>query len=160
MRRAESGLSLPEPAPRELKLVGASRPCRTHTWFTANFWKNSFPPFDSIVGLRKISRFRLYTGHPLEQSALIWRPRVTEVRHWIGISTLASSNILLPVQPEVTLKVISRSNIDIILKIQHFERRFQRAGPMTFKVTLKVTGVKNSVPAASLRLSNLPFWTF
>jgi len=49
--------------------------------------------------------------------------------------------MLLPVLPEVTLKVISRSNIDIILKIQHFERRFQRAGPMTFKVTLKVTGV-------------------
>ena len=160
MRPAESGLSFPEPRPRELKKVGVGRPRRTHTWFTANFWKNSFPPFDSIVGLRKISRFRLYTGHPQEQSALIWRPRVTEVRHWIGISTLASSNILLPVQPEVTLKVISRSNIDIILKIQHFEGRFQRAGPMTFKVTLKVTGVKNSVPAASLWLSKLPFFTF
>jgi hypothetical protein len=60
----------------------------------------------------------------------------------------------------VTLKVISRSNIDIILKIQHFEGRFQPAGSMTFKVTLKVTGVKNTVPAAGVRLSNLPFWTF
>ena len=54
---------------------------------------------------------------------------------------MASRKILLPVQPEVTLKVISRSNIDIILKIQHFERRIQRAGSMTLKVTLKVTGV-------------------
>ena len=69
---------------------------------------------------------------------------------FIGSWRAVSVNILLPVRPEVTLKVISRSNIDIILKIQHFERRFQRAGPMTFKVTLKVTGVKNSVPAASL----------
>jgi len=33
------------------------------------------------------------------------------------------------------LKVISRSNIDIILKIQHFERQIERAGQMTFKVT-------------------------
>ena len=64
-----------------------------------------------------------------------------EVRHWIGISTMASRKILLPVEPEVTLKVISRSNIDIILKIQHFERRIQRAGSMTLKVTLKVTWV-------------------
>jgi len=54
---------------------------------------------------------------------------------------MASQNILLPVQPEVTFKVISRSNIDIILKNQHFGRRIERAGPMTFKVTLKVTGV-------------------
>ena len=54
---------------------------------------------------------------------------------------MACQNILLPVQPEVTLKVISRSNIDIILKIQHFGRRIERVGPMTFKVTLKVTDV-------------------
>ena len=64
-----------------------------------------------------------------------------EVRHWIGISTPVSRNIALPVWPEVTLGVIRRSNIDIILKIQHFERRIQRAGSMTFKVTLKVTEV-------------------
>ncbi len=54
---------------------------------------------------------------------------------------MASQNILLPVQSEVTLKVISRSNIDIILTNQHFGRRIERAGPMTFKVILKVTGV-------------------
>ena len=54
---------------------------------------------------------------------------------------MASQNILLPVQPEVTLKVISRSNIDIILKNQHFGRQIERADPMTFKVILKVTGV-------------------
>ena len=52
---------------------------------------------------------------------------------------MASRKILLPVGPEVTLKVISRSSIDIILKDQHFERRIERACPMTFKVTLKVT---------------------
>ena len=68
------------------------------------------------------------------------------MRHWIGISTTESRKILLPVWPKVTLKVISRSNIDIILKIQHFERRFQRAGPMTFKVTLQVTGVSFAPP--------------
>ena len=60
---------------------------------------------------------------------------------------MASRNIVLPVQPEVTLKVISRSNIDIILKIQHFERRIERADPMTFKVILKVTGVNFPVQA-------------
>jgi hypothetical protein len=49
--------------------------------------------------------------------------------------------MLLPVSPEVTFKVISRSNIDIILKMQHFERRIQRTDSMTFKVTLKVTVV-------------------
>jgi len=54
---------------------------------------------------------------------------------------MASLKILLPVRPEVTFKVISRSNIDIILKIQHFERRIQGAGSMTFKVTLKVTAL-------------------
>jgi hypothetical protein len=141
MRLTDFRFSSAEATPRVLKKVGAGQPRRMHTWASANFSKIEFCPFDSIVRLRKFSRIRLYTGHPLEQSALIWRPRVTEVRHWIGISTLASSNILLPVQPEVTLKVIWRSNIDIILKIQHFEGRFQRAGPMTLKVTLKVTGV-------------------
>ncbi len=30
MRRTESGLSFPEPTPRELKKVGAGRPCSTH----------------------------------------------------------------------------------------------------------------------------------
>ncbi len=54
---------------------------------------------------------------------------------------MASQNILLSVLPEVTLKVISRSNIDIILKNQHFGRRIERADLMTFKVTLQVTGV-------------------
>jgi len=54
---------------------------------------------------------------------------------------MASRKILLPVRPEVTLKVISRSNIDVILKIQHFERQIELAGPMTFKFTLNVTGV-------------------
>ncbi len=54
---------------------------------------------------------------------------------------MESRKILLPVQPEVTLKLISRSYIDIILKFQHFERRIQRAGSMTLKVTLKVTVV-------------------
>ncbi len=54
---------------------------------------------------------------------------------------MASRKILLPVRPEVTLKVILRSNIDVILKIQHFERLIKLAGPMTFKVTLKVIGV-------------------
>ena len=58
---------------------------------------------------------------------------------------MASRKILLPVRPEVTLKVFSRSIIDVILKIQHFERRIELAGPMTFKVTLKVTGVNLSL---------------
>ena len=51
----------------------------------------------------------------------------------------------------MTLKVIARSNIDIILKIQHFEGGFQRASPMTFKVTLKVTGGEVRRSGARLR---------
>jgi len=103
------------------------------------------PPFTPIVDLAIFRVFAIYRATS-GGSALIWRPRVTEVRHWIDISTMESLKILLPVWPEVTFKVISRSNIDIILKIQHFERRFQRAGPMTFKVTLKVTGVSFAQP--------------
>jgi len=46
----------------------------------------------------------------------------------------------------VTFKVISRSNIDILLKIQHFERRNQCADLLTLQLTAKVTGVNAGLP--------------
>jgi hypothetical protein len=58
---------------------------------------------------------------------------------------MASQNIVLPVKPEVTFKVISRSPrsiFDIILNILQFYRRVQRkdlrSGRLTFEVTVRV----------------------
>ena len=50
-----------------------------------------------------LSRFLLYIGPTQERSALIRCRKVMRVRHWIGISTTASRNIVLPVQGQISI---------------------------------------------------------